>query len=77
MKDLNELCLSKIKLLGCNDYSTLLVMNQKLTHWRWDKSIAISQTTFSNAFSCMKIYEYPSIGLDDDVAPTIIWTNDG
>ena len=29
----------------------------KLTHWGWDK-IAISQTTFSNAFSWMKMYEF-------------------
>ena len=26
-----------------------------LTHWGWDKMDAISQTTFSSAFSCMKI----------------------
>ena len=29
-----------------------------LTHWGWDKIVAISQTTFSNAFSWMKIYEF-------------------
>ena len=28
-----------------------------LTHWGWDKMAAISQTTFSNAFSGMKMYE--------------------
>ena len=28
-----------------------------LTHWGWDKMAAISQTTFSTAFSWMKIYE--------------------
>ena len=27
-----------------------------LTHWGWDKMDAISQTTFSNAFSWMKMY---------------------
>ena len=29
-----------------------------LTHWSRDKMGAISQTTFSNAFSSMKIYEF-------------------
>ena len=29
-----------------------------LTHWGWDKMDAIFQTTFSNTFSWMKIYEY-------------------
>ena len=49
----------------------------------------ISQTTFSNAFSWMKIHEfryftevrYFNIGSDNGKAPTrlqaIIWTNDG
>ena len=42
---------------------------------------AILQTTFSNAFSWMKMYEFrlKFIGLDNDLAPTrrqaIIWTN--
>ena len=29
-----------------------------LTHWGWDKMAAIFQTTFSNAFSWMKMYEF-------------------
>ena len=29
-----------------------------LTHWGWDKMDTISQTTFSNAFSWMKMYEF-------------------
>ena len=29
-----------------------------LTHWGWDKIDATFQTTFSNAFSWMKIYEF-------------------
>ena len=29
-----------------------------LTHWGWDKMDAISQTTFSNAFSWMKMFEH-------------------
>ena len=29
-----------------------------LTHWGWDKMAAIFQTTFSNVFSCMKMYEF-------------------
>ena len=29
-----------------------------LTHWAWDKMNAIFQTTFSNGFSRMKMYEF-------------------
>ena len=29
-----------------------------LTHWGWDKMATIFQTTFSNAFSWMKMYEF-------------------
>ena len=29
-----------------------------LIHWGWDKMAAISQTTFSNAFSWMKMFEF-------------------
>ena len=29
-----------------------------LTHWGWDNMDAISQTTFSNAFSSMKMFEF-------------------
>ena len=29
-----------------------------LTHWSWDKMAAFSQTTFSNAFSSMKMFEF-------------------
>ena len=29
-----------------------------LTQWGWDKMATISQTTFSNAFSWMKLYEF-------------------
>ena len=36
-----------------NNWSSL----EALTHWGWDKMAAISQTTFSNAFSSMKIFE--------------------
>ena len=31
-----------------------------LTHWGWDKMAAISQTTLSNPFSWMKIFEFRS-----------------
>ena len=31
---------------------------ESLTHWSRDKMAAISQTTFSNAFSWMKMYEF-------------------
>ena len=30
----------------------------QLTHWGRDKMAAVSQTMFSNAFSCMKMYEF-------------------
>ena len=30
-----------------------------LTHWGWDKMAAISQTTFSSAFSWMKTFDFP------------------
>ena len=39
----------------CIQYCTILCM---LTHWARDKMAAILQTTFSNAFSWMKIYEF-------------------
>ena len=32
--------------------------HNELTHWGWDKMAAIFQTTFSNAFSWMKIYKF-------------------
>ena len=35
-----------------------LVAIHYLTHWGRDKMAAISQTTFSNAFSWMKMYEF-------------------
>ena len=40
-----------------------------LTHWDRDKMDAISQTTFSNAFSWMKMYEYTSITISLKFAP--------
>ena len=33
----------------------------QLTHWGWDKISYISQTTFWNAFSLMKMYEFISL----------------
>ena len=33
-------------------------LNPKLTHWGRDKMVAISQTTFSNGFYWMKLYEF-------------------
>ena len=33
-------------------------MEDTLTHWDWDETDTISQTTFSNAFSWMKMYEF-------------------
>ena len=31
---------------------------QSLTHWGWDKMYAIFQSTYSNAFSWIKLYEF-------------------
>ena len=36
----------------------VMVMTSQLTHWGRDKMDAISQTTFSNAFSWMKMFVY-------------------
>ena len=33
-------------------------LNERLTHWGWDKMADISQTTFSNAFSWMKMCKF-------------------
>ena len=38
--------------------NTLIVLRICLTHWGRDKIAAISQTTFSNAFSWMKMFEF-------------------
>ena len=40
---------------SCENKATL---HQVLTHWGRDKMAAISQTTFSNAFSWMKMFKY-------------------
>ena len=32
------------------------LIEESLTYWDWDKIAAISQTTFWNAFSSLKIY---------------------
>ena len=46
----------------CCKASMLLYMpsigHNELTHWGRDKMDAVSQTTFSNAFSWMKMYEF-------------------
>ena len=63
--------------------------NYRLTHWGRDKMDAISQTTFSNAFSWMKMYQFRSkfhwsLFLRVQLTifhhgrrQAIIWTNDG
>ena len=40
------------------NWSSLFLGTQELRHWGQDKMAAIIQTTFSNAFSWMKIYEF-------------------
>ena len=68
------------------NYSTPYWSRLTLTHWGRNKMAAISQTTFSNTFSWMKMYEfwlkfnlnlflrvqlkYPSIGSDYGLVPT-------
>ena len=47
-----------------------------LTHWGQDKMAAILQTTVSNGFSWMKMYEF-RYGLTPAKRQAIIWTNDG
>ena len=52
--------LPKPRLLsGINgDYCSDVTANAGLTHWGWDKMAAVLQTTFSNAFCWMKMYEF-------------------
>ena len=38
--------------------TAITVSISTLTHWCWDKMVAFFQTTFSNAFSWMKIYKF-------------------
>ena len=40
------------------DVFFVIKLNTLLTHWGWDKMAAIFQTTFSNGFSWIKIYEF-------------------
>ena len=40
------------------EWSVTSVMDLRLTHWGRDKMAAIFQTTSSNAFSWMKVYEF-------------------
>ena len=50
---LNQWCIVKMKSLPHP-----IQMYGQLTHWGRDKMAAIFQTTFSNAFSWMKMYEF-------------------
>ena len=43
---------------SCSAIYTTSVRKNDLTHWDRDKMTAISQTTFSNAFSWMKMYAF-------------------
>ena len=76
-------CIQKIRL------SQIVYWNLTLTHWGRNEIDAISQTTFSNAFSWMKMNDirlgfHWSLfinGLDKGLVPprrqAIIWTNSG
>ena len=49
----------KVKpMLTCDTIQHQLICYRILTHWGRDKMDAISQTTFSSAFSWMKIFEF-------------------
>ena len=41
---------------GCKKYAA--PFDASLTHWGWDKTPAIFQATFSNAFSWMEMYKF-------------------
>ena len=42
----------------CHIIDLLIFVIAVLTHWGRDKMADIFQTTFSNAFSCLKMYEF-------------------
>ena len=46
------------KKVGICDIEVNIKFIKALTYWGRDKMAAISQTTFSNAFSWMKMYEF-------------------
>ena len=55
-----HVCLHPACIHNCNKTQThQLYDTQILTHWGWDKMDAISQMTFSNAISRMKMFEFP------------------
>ena len=41
-----------------NTWLMITIDHNLLTHWGWDKMAAIFQTTFSNVFSWMKMFEF-------------------
>ena len=47
-----------LNVLNTDRYLSRLRLKQCLSHWGWDKMDAISQTTFSSAFSWMRMYEF-------------------
>ena len=49
---------SSLTWLVLGDLQIIIISNTPLTHWGRDKMDAISQTTFSNAFSWMKMYKF-------------------
>ena len=57
----SEMWQALVQLVILGDYLILLVCGafcDGLTHWGRDKINAILQTTFSNAYSWMKMYEF-------------------
>ena len=49
---------NEVPIIGSFDVLFVINLNKFLTHWGRCKMASISQTTFSNAFSWMKIYEF-------------------
>ena len=52
-------CWTVVKMSSVKWWQFCLSLNV-LTHWDWDKMATVSQLTFSNAFSWMKMYEFLS-----------------
>ena len=55
---LQDVTITAPKGLICNDTVMMTTSQIVLTHWGGDKMAVIFQTTFTNAFSCMKMYEF-------------------
>ena len=57
-KSVMLVCISSTKLGATHIRNGNRALNYIVWHWVWHKTVVIFQTTFSNAFSWMKIYEF-------------------